>query len=73
MLKIYTTELQEKGKAKLRELATFAAAGGGQESGFTQPSLRPLLHICTYNWIVLKTPDYSVPDSGAPRRPRSFN
>ena len=49
MLKVYTTELQEKGKAKLRELATFAAAGGGQESGFTQPSLRLFLPIDAYN------------------------
>ena len=37
--------MQEKEKARLRELAP--AARGSQEAGFTQPSLYLFLHVCT--------------------------
>ena len=40
------TDMQEKAKARLRELAP--AARGSQEAGFTQPSLHIFLHVCIY-------------------------
>ena len=36
--------MQEKAKARLRELAS--AARGSQEAGFTQPSLHLFLYVC---------------------------
>ena len=39
-----STDMQEKVKARLRELAP--AARVSQEAGFTQPSLRLILHVC---------------------------
>ena len=38
------TDMQEKAKARLCELAP--AARGSQEAGFTQPSLHLSLHFC---------------------------
>ena len=40
------TDMQEKAKARLRELAP--TARGGQEAGFTQPSLHLFLHVCNF-------------------------
>ena len=37
--------MQEKAKARLGELAP--AARGRQEAGFTQPTIRLFLHVCT--------------------------
>ena len=39
------TDMQEKTKARLCELAS--AARGSQEAGFTQPSFHLFLNICT--------------------------
>ena len=45
------TDMQEKAKARLRELAH--TSRGNQEAGFTQPSLRLLMHVCTRSSKVL--------------------
>ena len=42
------TDLQERAKARLRELPP--AARGSQEAGFTQPSLRLFLYVCSTQW-----------------------
>ena len=56
------TDMQEKAKARLCELAP--AARGSQEAGFTQPRLHLFLHICITNlqcailitWVLLPDP-----------------